>query len=483
MKQALIVLFLLLSTNALYAEHLPGGSITYTCVGNSLYEVKLTLFRECNGAAMIPQEMNYASDCGISFVRANMMPDAIMETSQLCAASITNSNCNGGPLSGYLVYTYIDTLFLSPCDGWTISWDICCRSASVNLNANPGLYMEAKLSNALAPCNSSSQFTAQSLPNVCVNQAIIYDAGAVDDNAFRRNFSLVDARYYGGTPALVNYTFPNYGGEPIPGMTIDEVSGEISFTPTTIGSIVTVIQVDEYDSNDVWIGSVMRDLPFIVVACTNTPPDPLSGTIGSTTGDCQQTGPRALTLCTLGDFCLTTVINDPTANDVVSLSSNIGEVIPGATIEITGSNPAIATICGNTSSTSIGIHPFTITAMDNACPIPGMQVYTYELTVAPSDDPFCASIGIKELEIPKILIHPNPTNDRIIITGALGTKGTWHLSLFDVQGRKVMDQKVSVASGELTVSLNSIAENGTYLLRLTDPTNGTMIHSSVVLER
>ncbi|HQV51632.1 MAG: T9SS type A sorting domain-containing protein [Flavobacteriales bacterium] len=483
MKQASIVLFLLFTANALYAEHLPGGSITYKCVGNSLYEINLTLFRECSGTAMIPQEMRYDSDCGISFVRANMLPDATMETSQLCAASMANSNCNGGPLSGYLVYTYIDTLFLTPCDGWTISWDICCRSASLNLSATPGLYMEAKLNNVPAPCNSSSQFTQQSLPNVCVNQPIIYDAGAVDDNAFRRNFSLVDARYYGGSPALVTYTFPNYGGEPIVGMTIDAASGEISFTPTNIGNIVTVIQVDEYDSSDIWIGSVMRDLPFVVVACTNAPPDPHSGTIASITGDCEQTGERSLSICSNGEFCLTTGINDPTASDVISLTTNIDQVIPGATIQISGTNPVTATICGNANGTSIGIHPFTITAVDNACPIPGLQVYTYQLTIVTSDDPLCSSIGIQELEQPTIRVHPNPTNDRIIITGTLGTNGNWQLSLFDLQGRKVLERTVALTSDGAVLSLTTIIANGTYSLKLTDLTNGTTINTSVILDR
>ncbi|MBP6312295.1 MAG: T9SS type A sorting domain-containing protein [Flavobacteriales bacterium] len=483
MKQASIVLFLLFTSNALYAEHLPGGSITYKCVGNSLYEINLTLFRECGGTAMIPQEVRYDSDCGISFVRANLLPDATMETSQLCAASMANSNCNGGPLSGYLVYTYIDTLFLTPCDGWTISWDICCRSASLNLSATPGLYMEAKLNSVTAPCNSSSQFTQQSLPNVCVNQPIIYDAGAVDDNAFRRNFSLVDARFYGGSPALVTYVFPNYGGEPITGMTIDAISGEISFTPTNIGSIVTVIQVDEYDSSDVWIGSVMRDLPFVVVACTNAPPDPLSGTIASTTGDCEQTGERSLSICSTGEFCLTTEITDPSASDLISLTSNIDQIIPDATIQVTGTNPVTATICGTISNTSVGVHPFTITALDNACPIPGLQVYTYQMTILPADDPMCTSIGIQELEMPTIHIHPNPANDRIVITGPVGTNSTVLLSLFDIQGRKVLEQPVTFTSNETAVSLNGVAANGTYILKLTDPMDGTTIHSSIVLER
>ena len=40
---------------SLFAEHLPGGDITYHCIGNSQYEITLKLWRECSGVPIIAQ--------------------------------------------------------------------------------------------------------------------------------------------------------------------------------------------------------------------------------------------------------------------------------------------------------------------------------------------------------------------------------------------------------------------------------------------
>ncbi|HMC96831.1 MAG TPA: hypothetical protein VKG92_04220, partial [Flavobacteriales bacterium] len=46
------------------AMHLPGGTITYRCTGNNYHEITLTLYRECSGAAMVSQTLQFHNDCG-----------------------------------------------------------------------------------------------------------------------------------------------------------------------------------------------------------------------------------------------------------------------------------------------------------------------------------------------------------------------------------------------------------------------------------
>ena len=82
------------------AAHYSGGSLTYQCLGGNQYLVTLDLFVDCSGVAPIPQTINFASDCGTSFSVANLPVPAGTEVSQLCAASIANSTCNGGALPG-----------------------------------------------------------------------------------------------------------------------------------------------------------------------------------------------------------------------------------------------------------------------------------------------------------------------------------------------------------------------------------------------
>ncbi|MBP6312293.1 MAG: T9SS type A sorting domain-containing protein [Flavobacteriales bacterium] len=386
MKQIVLVTCLFLSALVAKAEHLPGGSITYECIGDNLYEVTLSIYRDCSGTPMVGQSLNFESDCGNSFIVGTTdFPLAVLDVTEvalLCDASASNSTCNGGTLNGYERYRYRTTVYLAPCADWTISWDICCRAEAFNVVGTPGLYFEAKLDNVVSPCGISSTFTDVNVPYTCVDQPFLYDVGAVGGSAASRAFHLIDARYFDGNQALsIDYEAPNTGAEPIAGMVIDTANGQISFTPTLTGSFIAVVQVDEYDVDGNWICSVMRDLQFVVFACSSNPPSPTSGTISGTTGACQQTGPRAVDACTSGDFCFTTIIDDPDASDIIQLVSNIEQVLPGATFTVTGVNPVSATICGNAQGLSSGLYPFTITAADNTCPIPGVQIFTYQFSV------------------------------------------------------------------------------------------------------
>lgn len=386
MKQLLPLTCFFFATLSINAAHLPGGSITYECTGDNVYEVTLSIYRDCSGTEMEEQSLYFESDCGLSFtIGTPQFPLAVLDVTEvalLCDADASNSTCNGGTLNGYELYRYRTTLFLAPCAGWTISYYICCRAEAFNVEGTPGIYFEAKLDNVAGPCGSSSTFGDINVPYTCVDQPFLYDVGAVSGSAVSRSFHLIDARFFdGNAPISIDYVDPNTGLEPIEGMVIDTANGQVSFTPTSIGNFIAVVQVNDYDANGVWIGSVMRDLQFVVFACNSNPPSPTSGTITGTTGACQQTGPRAVDACTSGDFCFTTIIDDPDVNDSIQLVSNIMQILPGATFTVTGVNPATAVICGNAQGLTAGLYPFTITASDNTCPIPGVQTFTYQFSI------------------------------------------------------------------------------------------------------
>ncbi|HMG16508.1 MAG TPA: hypothetical protein VK590_13715, partial [Saprospiraceae bacterium] len=42
-----LTLLWLFTSVSLYATHIIGGEITYSCLGNNQYEIKLTVFRDC----------------------------------------------------------------------------------------------------------------------------------------------------------------------------------------------------------------------------------------------------------------------------------------------------------------------------------------------------------------------------------------------------------------------------------------------------
>lgn len=383
----LLAALLLLPAFGLRAEHLPGGSITYTCTGGNQYVVRLTLYRECTGENMIPQTLNFRNDCGVQFTLNNIEPVAVEEVSQLCPEAASSSTCQGGSSIGVQRYTYERTLFLSPCNSWTMSWAVCCRAPSLNVQFTPGLYIEARLNNADGGCYNSPVPTQLTIPTVCVDQPVAHAGGATDVEGDSLHYNLIAARYGAPAPTPVNYLVPNFGDEPFPGMAIDSRTGIITFTPTTIGRVIVVVKVDEYRTDGTYIGSVMHDFLFLVAACANTAPDTASGTVQDSEGGARPTGTRSLEACAGTSFCTTLRFIDANADQQLSLTSTVAAVLPGATLQLSGANELLATLCWDVPTDATGSRIVTFTVQDDACPIPAQQTYALLIDLRTVPDP------------------------------------------------------------------------------------------------
>jgi hypothetical protein len=370
----------------LRAEHLPGGTITTRCVGGNFHEITLKLFRECSGSPMIPQDLSFSNDCGVNFQQTAMQPVSVEEVSQLCPEELPNSRCNGGTLLGFELYTYRTTIFLSPCSLWRISWRICCRNQSLNVAMTPGLYLETTLFNLDGRCNDAPEFVDDTVPMVCVGQAVSYDGSATESDGNTLRYRFVDARFGAPAPTPVQYNPPFTGAAPFTGMAIDSLTGHLTFLPTVIGNIVTVIEVREYDALGNWQSTVMKDFLFIVNACGNDVPSVDGGLFMEATGVATITGDRTLRACDEGPFCAQMTFDDSDPEQTLSIASNIAEVLPGTTLEFTGTNPVTVQLCGNSEGVSHGSYQFSVSASDGACPVQGVQHYIYTIVVGASPD-------------------------------------------------------------------------------------------------
>ena len=413
-----IALLLALGSSMAQADHLTGGTLTTECLGSNLHKVRLVLYRECSGAPMVPHSMLFSNDCGVVFSLNDLEPTLVEEVSSLCAANLANSTCNGGALLGVERYTYEQTVFLSPCNSWTVSWMACCRAASVNLLNSPGLYLETRFNNTNGACNASPVPREQLSPMVCVDRPVAFDAGATDPNGDVLRYRLIDARFGAPAPTPLNYVVPNYGGEPAPGMAIDTLTGLITFTPTQIGRVVTVVQVDEFRADGSYIGSVMHDFNFIVEACTNVPPDPNAGTVSDVNGAAELVVDDVLHVCSTGSFCATFTFTDPDAGQNLELSSNVSDILPGATLELNGTNPMTATLCWTAVELDPGDRVLSFTARDDACPIRAQQ--SYAIVVHLEAPPSAGGPGIATY---CTLTTPFALVDSLV--GAPSPGGTW----------------------------------------------------------
>jgi large repetitive protein len=372
----------LLLTGSLCAEHLPGGNITYECISGNQYRITLHLWRECSGSPIIPQDLAFANDCGVSFELTDLDPVSVEDASPVCADEVGQTTCNGGTLIGIELYTYETTLFLSPCDHWTISWSTCCRAASVNLVLTQGTYIEAMLDNSSGDCIDSPTFSQNRVPFACVGQPVSYDLGVAGGTAADLRFRLIGARRNTSLVEPVLYEAPYTGEEPYTGMEIDSLNGNITFTPMEQGYVVVVVEVSMYDDAGNWIGSVMRDFPFVVQACSNNVPDAASGTVSIAQGAATATGAYAAATCSGSPFCMEMEIVDIDPGQELTLTSNASTNLPGATMQFSGSNPVLATLCWDPAGAAVGVYTFTIYAQDDACPVFGTQTYAYSVAVA-----------------------------------------------------------------------------------------------------
>lgn len=372
------------------ASHIAGGDLSYTCLGGNQYMLNLNLFVDCLGFDPgATQTITATSTCGGSTtVSLTVTNPGGTEISQLCPAQIGNSTCSGGTLPGMWVFNFTGVITLAPpCDTWTLDWEVCCRNgAIINLTApaSQSSYIQATINSVTDSCNNSPYFTSQPIPYVCQGQLVNYNYGVVEADGDSLYFSLINAMGAGG--AMLTYTAGYSATSPIPGITIDPMTGLLTFTPMTLGNFVVVVLVQEYDAAGNLIGTVMRDIQFIVQSCANQVPDPAptAGAITGLTGTAVSSGPYEIEMCEGANFTFTAIYTDSDAGDSLSIVSNILSVLPGATITFTGTNPLTVTISWTAPGGSAGTNTtFSVTVNDGACPVMGQQTFVYDVNVNP----------------------------------------------------------------------------------------------------
>ncbi len=417
MKKTLTLFFALITgILSSYASHVPGGNVTYECVGPNQYLVTLTLFEDCGTAftGQTNQNITITNDCGL-VNPSGSLPNTIyqQDISQLCPASMGQSECNGGNLPGIYMHQWQAVITLpGPCDSWTFGYSSCCRNTTTNVSGQPGYYWEAVLNSQTEPCNTSPQITNPAVPYVCVGQAVCYNLGVVEPDGHTLVYSLISGQSAAGTNITYNGGFT--GGTPIPGITIDPVTGQIDFTPGTAGNYVVVVLIEEYDNNGNLVGSVIHDIQFEVINCNNSILDcNSSGQVANITGAVFQTGPNSLQMCEGASFCFDISYDDPDQQDSLTFTSNIAAVLPGAVVTSnypnagTGDYSAIdINICWTPPPGSSSLNTiFSITLNDNACPVSGQQTFVYNIDVVGStnagpDQTIC--LGVQQAQLQAI---------------------------------------------------------------------------------
>lgn len=286
MKQLLGTIFFVLLAFSLSATHIVGGEINYRCLGGDLYEIKLTVYRDCfNG---VPYFDNPAC-IGIFDVNNNLLDTLMTRVRNDDTLTIfLNDPCVIIPPDiCYHTTTYVDTAFLPfRPGGYQIVYQRCCRNWTINNLINPGnvgmTYYTFIGEEALLGCNSNPVFTNWPPPLICNNVPIFFDHSAIDADGDLLVYELCApldgalvndpmpqppfAPPYNTVPWLAPYGPNNMLGG-APGLGINATTGLLTGTPNVIGQFVVGVCVNEYRNGQL-ISVTRRDFQYNVRDCS-----------------------------------------------------------------------------------------------------------------------------------------------------------------------------------------------------------------------
>lgn len=136
-----------------------------------------------------------------------------------------------------------------------------------SINTPLFIYSELMISPFIGGYNNSPVLLIPPLDNGCVNQPFYHNPGAYDADGDSLSYRLVPCRGALGLE-IPGYTYPAASKS----LTLDPITGDLVWdSPQQQGEYNIAILIEEW-RNGLKIGSILRDMQIIVVACNNNPP-------------------------------------------------------------------------------------------------------------------------------------------------------------------------------------------------------------------
>lgn len=288
-----LLIFSIFFTQSVFASHIIGGEITLNRKQGSLYTLRLALYYETNANPTALEAFAYIS----LFDKAT---NTLLDTIKLPKFSTIDIPTEQGICefvnfkTSKLVYAK-DIVLSAPkfagTQGFYASYDRCCRNANI-LNIpyaeSAGTLFYSEFPPITISDNSAVFATPTKSVYGCVNIPQNYDFSVSDTDGDVQNYSLEvplkgsldNLNPYGWAVAgpyanvfllkgiSVSNIIPNQSG-----ISINSLSGILSFTPTLAGIFAIRIKASAYRSGS-YLGQVNRDFQVIISNCfaKNTKP-------------------------------------------------------------------------------------------------------------------------------------------------------------------------------------------------------------------
>lgn len=270
------------------ASHIVGGELTYKCVGENRYQIKLDIYQDClNGQPEAIRQDTPAYIGIFNLDNGSILRDSVNPSStQLVPPNFNNSCVNNPPATCLWKVTFIKEYVLPRNqNGYRVQYVRCCRNATINNILFPSetgaTYFVDIPPSSTATCNNSAVFKNFPPQIICVNNPLVYDHSAIDPDGDSLTYSFCES-YEGGSnfdpkpfptatlPRTVVYA-PGYSaGKPISGnpvLQINPKTGIISGTPNQLGRYVVTVCCNEWRNGEV-INTIKREFQFVITNCS-----------------------------------------------------------------------------------------------------------------------------------------------------------------------------------------------------------------------
>lgn len=378
------------------AAGIMGSDITWTCVGQDSFLIKLKLFTDCNEAGPGNEMLSYYCAANDSFLFSDSMTRPVpVDITPTCkhqsCTRCSDINCTFP--YGYQQYIYTRLVIFTSvsCCNIKIRFSECCRNKAItNIDSGKVFYTEAVMNRCLSPCDNSPRFVLPPVELLCIGQDHVRGPD-LDEIDIGPGGGLLDSFTFEWTSPLVNpdtpvsfisgysydkpiffWGFPN-ANLPFPrGFHSDSVSGAISFRPMKVEQAVMTLKVNEF-RNGVKIGELRREMQVIVINCPTNHGPSLAPAL------------YYKEVCAGSNVFFTISTNDLDPDDTLTISWNHG-ISGGSWSDNNGTvKHPTGTFTWNPGENQASSVPysFVVIVKDDGCPVSTVFSHAYQVLVKP----------------------------------------------------------------------------------------------------
>ena len=457
-----------------YGTHLMGGQIVANHIGAYDYQIEFTAYRDTVG---IPISATAQFDIS--------QQDTSGAWNLLFSSTASFDTTSGGLLSsvitvyGVEVYTYIDTITM-PGDGfYSISWNDCCRNGAIINMSNP-LSESMKLStfltvDSLNP-NSSASYTTPPVAYLPSHTLWQYNPLPFDPDGDSLVWSLATPTSSNGNVNGYDFLSDSTYSDSAAIFSLDSITGSLTWSAKLVGHFVASFIVEEY-RNGVSIGSMRRDMQFIVIADTSKSMPQISNmqSVPTNSG-----GYPYIMLSPNQNYQLHLLASDADVNDIVNVIA-FGEPFDltnsPATLNVnsTGNgNEVQATFSWTPDFSAVRVNPYLAVFRVSD------QMFYFDETIQ-FEVSMVSSIE-DNTSLTNKAIYPNPVNNRMYIPINLNEGKIININIYNILGNKVYQSgTMNLQAGEHLILKDTELESGKYLVNIIDNYGNIIKNERVVV--